>query len=114
MAKAVRLADIGKKLNVSTVTVSKALSGQKGVSEELRAKIIQLADEMGYQKSESRKNTNEGKSFTLGIIVADRYVRESVLLLETLSGDRQAGGLQNLFCHAGSDQQRSGETERTS
>ena len=49
MAKAVRLADIGKKLNVSTVTVSKALSGQKGVSEELRAKIIQLADEMGYQ-----------------------------------------------------------------
>ena len=55
MAKAVRLADIGKKLNVSTVTVSKALSGQKGVSEELRAKIIQLADEMGYQKSESRK-----------------------------------------------------------
>ena len=113
MAKAVRLADIGKKLNVSTVTVSKALSGQKGVSEELRAKIIQLADEMGYQKSESRKNTNEGKSFTLGIIVADR-VREPVLLLETLSGDRQAGGLQNLFCHAGSDQQRSGETERTS
>ena len=77
MAKAVRLADIGKKLNVSTVTVSKALSGQKGVSEELRAKIIQLADEMGYQKSESRKNTNEGKSFTLGIIVADRYVSEN-------------------------------------
>ena len=54
MAKAVRLADIGKKLNVSTVTVSKALSGQKGVSEDLRAKIIQLADEMGYQKSELR------------------------------------------------------------
>lgn len=77
MAKAVRLADIGKKLNVSTVTVSKALSGQKGVSEELRAKIIRLADEMGYQKSESRKNTNEGKSFTLGIIVADRYVSEN-------------------------------------
>lgn len=77
MAKAVRLADIGKKLNVSTVTVSKALSGQKGVSEELRAKIIQLADEMGYQKSESRKNTEEGKSFTLGVIVADRYVSEN-------------------------------------
>ena len=33
MAKAVRLADIAKILNVSTVTVSKALSDQKGVSE---------------------------------------------------------------------------------
>lgn len=62
MAKAVRLADIGKKLNVSTVTVSKALSGQKGVSEELRAKIIQLADEMGYQKSESRKIQMKAKA----------------------------------------------------
>ncbi len=77
MAKAVRLADIGKKLNVSTVTVSKALSGQKGVSEELRAKIIQLADEMGYHKSESRRDTTENKSFTLGVIVADRYVSEN-------------------------------------
>ena len=38
MAKIVKMADIGERLNVSTVTVSKALSGQKGVSEELREK----------------------------------------------------------------------------
>lgn len=36
MAKAVKLADIAERLSVSTVTVSKALSGQKGVSEEMR------------------------------------------------------------------------------
>ena len=48
MVKAVKLADIAEKLNVSVVTVSKALSGQKGVSEELREKIKDLADEMGY------------------------------------------------------------------
>ena len=34
MAKAVKLADIAEQVGVSTVTVSKALSGQKGVSEE--------------------------------------------------------------------------------
>ena len=39
MAKAVKLADIAGQLGVSTVTVSKALSGQKGVSEEMREKI---------------------------------------------------------------------------
>ena len=33
MAKSVKLEDIAKKVGVSTVTVSKALSGQKGVSE---------------------------------------------------------------------------------
>ncbi len=35
MAKSVKLADIAKQCGVSTVTVSKALSGQKGVSEEM-------------------------------------------------------------------------------
>lgn len=58
MAKAVRLSDIGERLDVSAVTVSKALSGQKGVSEEMRQKIIQVADELGYlkrQKEEPRK-----------------------------------------------------------
>ena len=49
-------------VGVSTVTVSKALSDQKGVSEELRAQIKQLADEMGYQSpSEIRKKTAKEK-----------------------------------------------------
>ena len=37
MAKAVKLADIAEQLGVSTVTVSKALSGQKGVSKAMLA-----------------------------------------------------------------------------
>ena len=49
MAKAIKLADIAAILNVSTVTVSKALSDQKGVSEEMREKIKKLAQEMGYR-----------------------------------------------------------------
>lgn len=72
MAKAVRLADIGKRLNVSAVTVSKALSGQKGVSAEMRSKIIQVAEEMGYTKSVQE----EKKSYTIGVIVAERYLGE--------------------------------------
>ena len=55
MAKTVRLADIAQRVGVSTVTVSKALAGQKGVSEEMREKIKQLADEMGYVQSSKAK-----------------------------------------------------------
>ena len=47
MAK-VRMKDIAEKIGVSTVTVSKALSGQRGMSEEMRAKIIKTVAEMGY------------------------------------------------------------------
>ncbi len=73
MSKAVKLADIAKQLGVSTVTVSKALSGQRGVSDEMRAKIRQLAEEMGYVKSTQDKS-RERKSYTIGVAVAERYL----------------------------------------
>ncbi len=74
MAKAVRLSDIGERLDVSAVTVSKALSGQKGVSEEMRQKIIQVADELGYLKRQ--KVEPEKKGYNIGVVVAERYLYE--------------------------------------
>ncbi len=40
--KHIKMSDIAKELGISTVAVSKALSGQKGVSEELRARSSSL------------------------------------------------------------------------
>lgn len=79
MAKIVKMADIGERLNVSTVTVSKALSGQKGVSEELREKIIKLADEMGYVRRSARGETDDSnrKSYMIGVIVSESYMEEN-------------------------------------
>lgn len=74
MAKAVKLADIAKVMNVSTVTVSKALSGQKGVSEEMREKIKQLAQEMGYQSPSAVKMMNARKSYNIGVVISERYL----------------------------------------
>ena len=42
--KNVTMSDIAAELNVSTVTVSKALGDKDGVSEELREKIKQKAN----------------------------------------------------------------------
>ncbi len=72
MAKAVKLADIAVRLGVSTVTVSKALSGQKGVSDEMREKIRQLAEEMGYQPPSTQKK--EKRSYNLGVVIAEHYL----------------------------------------
>ena len=49
MSKLVRMSDIAQRLHISTVTVSKALSGKDGVSDALRLKIQQTAEQMGYQ-----------------------------------------------------------------
>lgn len=74
MAKAVRLADIAQKAGVSTVTVSKALAGQKGVSEKMRAQIRRLADEMGYVQSAKAKRTEAQKSCNIGLLIEESYL----------------------------------------
>ncbi len=73
MKKNVRLADIAEKLQVSVVTVSNALSGQKGVSEELRLKIRQVAAEMGYQ-ARGTGETSGKKVLNVGVIISEKYL----------------------------------------
>lgn len=74
MAKAVKLADIAEKVGVSTVTVSKALTGQKGVSEEMRRRIRQLADEMGYVPAAKTKKSTARKSYNIGLLIEESYL----------------------------------------
>ena len=75
MAKAVRMSDIAERLHVSIVTVSKALAGKDGVSEELRQEILQLAEEMGY-KNKKAKPVAAAKTYTLGIVTSYRYIEK--------------------------------------
>jgi LacI family transcriptional regulator len=46
---------LAQKIGVSKVTISRALKGQEGVSEELRTLIIRTAVEMGYELQRLRK-----------------------------------------------------------
>ncbi len=72
MANVVRMKDIAEKANVSTVTVSKALSGQKGVSEQKREEIIRIAKKMGY-KAKTDRSQRCNVSYNLGILMASRF-----------------------------------------
>ena len=82
MAKTVKMADIAAKLGVSTVTVSKALSGQKGVSEEMREKIKKLAQEMGYKSPTAvkmMKNKRAGECLSYINRLADAGIETDVV-----------------------------------
>ena len=74
MAKTVKLADIAAIVGVSTVTVSKALSDQKGVSEELRVRIKKLADEMGYKQPSTVRKLQAHKSYNIGVVIAEMFL----------------------------------------
>ena len=63
--------DIAKVLNISPSTVSRALSGKPGASEELRKKVLKTAEEMGYMKNLSAQSLKNSKSKIIGIIAFD-------------------------------------------
>lgn len=52
----VTINDIAEALGISTISVSRALSGQTGVSEELRLRIIDKAKEMGYKRNKNKED----------------------------------------------------------
>ena len=81
----VRLSDIAKKMNVSIVTVSKALADKDGVSDELRREIKELAAAMGYRKkSHLGLRCGEHATGNIGIIIPEHFFERSTSFYWTL------------------------------
>lgn len=76
MVKNVTMKDIALRLDVSTVTVSKALSDKEGVGKELKDKIKKAADELGYRYNAAAKAIKDGINCNIGIVVSERFIHE--------------------------------------
>lgn len=78
MKNGVKMLDIATKLGVSVVTVSNALAGRDGVSEQMRRKICETAEKMGYKpsntKSEKKRLALPKISKNVGILTSERFV----------------------------------------
>jgi LacI family transcriptional regulator len=81
----IRQSDIAKKLNISRVTVSKALRDHPDISKAMKEKIIETASEMGYVPNLIARQLNSRRTFTIGIVVPDlensffSYVVDSIV-----------------------------------
>jgi LacI family transcriptional regulator len=84
MKNNVTMKDIADHLGVSSVTVSKALNDKEGVSDELREKIKNVAEEMGYRYNTMAKSMKEGLSYNIGVIIPERFtaISQSSFYLE--------------------------------
>ncbi len=74
MGKPVRMADIAEKLGISVVSVSKALAGKPGVSEDMRAKVVALAREMGYEMAKGPEIAAAGN---VVVLVYERFFADN-------------------------------------
>lgn len=73
-ARNVKLEDIARELGISIVSVSNALKGKKGVSENLRLRVRKKAEEMGYYLGTEPSLVQNGAVY-IGVVIAERYVK---------------------------------------
>lgn len=84
MAKQVTMKDIANALHISTVSVSKALSGKEGVSLEVRERIKITAEEMGYRYNAAAKSAEYDRNYNVGIIIAKRFLEDDTAFYSKL------------------------------
>ncbi|WP_255513348.1 LacI family DNA-binding transcriptional regulator [Homoserinibacter sp. GY 40078] len=66
----VTINDIAERAGVSIGAVSFALNGRKGVSESTRARILMVADELGWAPSNAARSLAEARTETFGLVLA--------------------------------------------
>jgi len=92
----ITLKTIASQLKVSNNTVSKALRGMPGVSEEMREKIIQLAQEMGYKKNVPNVGGNNSSAISISLICRKSFFDEPTFWSHVLYGIWNFSGQNNI------------------
>ncbi|MFC2136113.1 LacI family DNA-binding transcriptional regulator, partial [Bacteroidota bacterium] len=77
----IKLDDIAKKLDVTKVTVSKALRGHPDISEKMIQLVKKTSKKMGYVPNFTARNLSSKKTNTIGVVVPkiDHYFFGSVV-----------------------------------
>ncbi|MCX6224955.1 MAG: LacI family DNA-binding transcriptional regulator [Bacteroidia bacterium] len=63
--------DIARKLNVTRITVSKALRNHPDISAVMKKRVMDIADEMGYSPNQIAQQLTTRTTNTIGVIVPD-------------------------------------------
>lgn len=68
-ATRVTIGGLADRLGLSKASVSYALNGQPGVSDETRRRVLDLADELGWHPSSSARALSRARSDAIGIVL---------------------------------------------
>lgn len=83
LVNVVSMKDIAQRCGVSVATVSKALNGQPDIGEETRAKIVGVAESLGYMANASARALKTNRTYNIGVLFVDQ--RQSGLAHEFFS-----------------------------
>ena len=67
----VKLKDVAREAGVSIAAVSYSLNGGGTIGSEVRARVKEVADRLGYRPNRSAQAVRTGRSMTLGLVLPD-------------------------------------------
>ncbi|MFI0450191.1 LacI family DNA-binding transcriptional regulator [Actinomadura sp. 6N118] len=110
--RSVTISDVAAGAGVSIATASKALNGREQVRAETRARVLQVAEELGFQPNALARGLLSGRTQTAGLLTdgVDRFSLPVLLGAEDAFG---AGQMSVLLCDGRGDSIREQHYIRT-
>ncbi len=99
----VTLKDIATKLSVSEATVSRALNDRPDVSQEMKQKVVQLAEELNYTPHELARSFRLKRTKLLGLIIRDITNPFFSHLTRSIERIASRKGYNVILCDTGQD-----------
>jgi LacI family transcriptional regulator, galactose operon repressor len=94
----VTLEDIARALNVSKMTVSRAINNHPEISRETRARILATAQKMNYRPNQFARALTTKQSYLIGIVVPDLMHSYFAEICRGVEAHARPAGYQNLIC----------------
>jgi LacI family transcriptional regulator len=69
--KKVSIKQVASEAGVSTATISRVLTGNEFVSEEMKAKVYAAIEKLNYRPNEVARSLKQDKTYTIGVIIPD-------------------------------------------
>lgn len=94
----VKLDDIARALNVSKMTVSRAINNHPEISSETRARVLAMAQKMKYRPNQFARALTTNHSYLIGIVVPDLMHSYFAEICRGVEAHARPAGYQNLIC----------------
>ncbi len=103
---AVTIKDVAKKAGVSSATVSRVLSNQENVREEVRIRVRQAVEDLRYQPSHVARSFRTNRSRIIGLIVSDIVNPFYTSLVRSIEDAASKNGFAVFLCNTDEDLQK--------
>ena len=100
------IVDIARKLDTSAMTVSRALNGKGEVSKEMRKKVMECAETLGYRPNRWARSLVTQRSLMVGVVVPEIAHSFFAEIISGIEEVLEKAGYDILLCHSRSDPAR--------